>query len=398
MRIAIACVGIGLALASAAAQRSPLKSGPWKRHVIDSSSRGADGVRMADINGDGRADIVTGWEEGGVIRVYLNPGAANARQEWPAVTVGRVESPEDAVFFDVDGDGVLDVVSSCEGRQRSMFVHWAPRRKESLLNPEAWRTEPLPAARNAMRWMFAVPLQVDGRGGVDLVAGGRDAGAQLGWFEAAANPRRLADWKWHPLIEAGWIMSIVPLDMDGDGDTDILVSDRKGGGRGVFWLERPNKTAELTRRWRRHDIGALGQEVMFLSTADLDGDGLLDVLTAVKPRFIYFHRRLDGSGLRWNESRIPFPETAGTAKAVRAGDIDGDGQLDLVFTCEAAPGDKVAVMWLSRSGAVDISGAQGTKYDLLELVDLDADGDLDVLTCEETDGLGVIWYENPAKP
>ena len=36
----------------------------WKRHVIDDSSRGADGTRLADINGDGLPDIATGWEQG----------------------------------------------------------------------------------------------------------------------------------------------------------------------------------------------------------------------------------------------------------------------------------------------------------------------------------------------
>src|SRR5262245_63756965 len=83
---------------------------PWPRHAIDSSSRGADGVRLADVNGDRRLDISTGWEEGGVIRVYRNPGPAAVRDAWPAVTVGRVRSPEDAVFVDLDGDGAMDVV------------------------------------------------------------------------------------------------------------------------------------------------------------------------------------------------------------------------------------------------------------------------------------------------
>ena len=45
----------------------------------------------------------------------------------------------------------------------------------------------------------------------------------------------------------------------------------------------------------------------------------------------------------------------------------------------------------------EISGRKGVKFDRLELVDLDADGDLDVLTCEERDNLGVIWYENPTR-
>ena len=44
-----------------------------------------------------------------------------------------------------------------------------------------------------------------------------------------------------------------------------------------------------------------------------------------------------------------------------------------------------------------ISGPQGVKFDLVQLIDLDDDGDLDVLTCEETDNLGVIWYENPLR-
>ena len=49
--------------------------------------------------------------------------------------------------------------------------------------------------------------------------------------------------------------------------------------------------------------------------------------------------------------------------------------------------------WAAR----DISGPEeGIKFDLIQLIDLDGDGDLDVLTCEERDNLGVIWYENPA--
>jgi hypothetical protein len=60
----------------------PAVAEPWRRHVIDDSSRGADGVRLADVNGDGHQDICTGWEEGGVVRLYLNPGPERSRQKW----------------------------------------------------------------------------------------------------------------------------------------------------------------------------------------------------------------------------------------------------------------------------------------------------------------------------
>ncbi len=46
----------------------------WKRHVVDSSFSGADGVKMADVNDDSLMDITTGWEEGGYTKVYLHPG------------------------------------------------------------------------------------------------------------------------------------------------------------------------------------------------------------------------------------------------------------------------------------------------------------------------------------
>lgn len=45
-----------------------------------------------------------------------------------------------------------------------------------------------------------------------------------------------------------------------------------------------------------------------------------------------------------------------------------------------------------------VSGKEiGEKFDRIELLDLDGDGDPDLLTCEERENLGVIWYENPSR-
>ena len=76
-----------------------------------------------------------------------------------------------------------------------------------------------------------------------------------------------------------------------------------------------------------------------------------------------------------------------------------------MFSCENAK-DKSGVMWLSYRHSVtdkvwdahEVSGRVGTKFDIVVLRDLDADGDLDVITCEERENLGVIWYENPTRP
>ena len=96
---------------------------PWTMHTIDNGSEGADGVRLADMNGDGLPDIATGWEEGGSIRVYLNPGTEKAKAPWPQIVVGSVGSPEDAVMGDMDGDGAVDVVSCSEGKTEQIWFH-----------------------------------------------------------------------------------------------------------------------------------------------------------------------------------------------------------------------------------------------------------------------------------
>ena len=63
---------VALLLVAGAAPADPA----WERHTIDSSSRGADGVRLADANGDGLLDITTGWEEGRPGARLLQPRAA----------------------------------------------------------------------------------------------------------------------------------------------------------------------------------------------------------------------------------------------------------------------------------------------------------------------------------
>ena len=373
---------------------------PWQRHTIDDSFRGADGTRLADVNGDGRPDIVTGWEEGGVTRVYLHPGSERVREKWPAVTVGVAKSVEDAVFIDIDRDGAMDVVSSCEGKRQAMLVHWAPSDPGDYLRAEAWRTEEIPAAKDRFRWMFATPMHVRDR--TVLLAGGKNQGSELGWWKIpSGNPRELGEWNWRRLRPMGWLMSLQVADMNGDGRRDIVFTDRKGDRTGAYWMENPGN---MDGRWREHAIGATGREAMFLRRVDLDGDGLEDVLVATRPAEITFCRRLSANGLEWRSHAIPIPAGCGQAKAPHAADLDGDGRMEIVFTTEHAERKQGVCRLVPRGDATGgewelrpISGVDGIKHDLVELLDLDEDGDLDVLTCEERRNLGVIWYENPKR-
>ncbi len=386
----------------------------WALRVIDDTSEGADGVKLADIDGDGRLDIVTGWEEGNEIRLYLQPEPSRVRDPWPRVTVGRVNSPEDAFYFDANGNGRLDVISCCEGRERTMFVHLAPPENEKLLVEEAWRTVPLRESVQATSWMFGIPFpgswqsceQPDTTEQVTrILCGSKNPRGRLGYFEFA-NAEQVSEAVWTHIRDAAWIMSLEWCDIDGDGLLDLVFSDRMGEQRGC-WVRRNPGTGASPAEWPEFPIGGQGREVMFLTTCDLNGNGLPDVLCPDRGAgFLVCVNESQPGEIRFRTLEIPRPPETGTGKCIAAGDINRDGQLDFVITCEHAQG-KHGAYWLQCEPLKDpaaytlhpISGKErGVKYDLIELIDLNGDGWLDVLTCEERDNLGVIWYENPARP
>lgn len=428
----------------------------WERHVIDDELTGADGVRVADVNGDGFPDVATGWEESGEVRIYLHPGVARVKARWPRATVGVVQDPEDAFFADVDGDGVYDVISSTERQNQTVYVHWAPQDPDAYLQGQRWRTTPIQASRPGrwsdivsyicdsrigrflrvrvreigrcvlrhrhQRWMFGTWMREKGELPGLLFVGSKEHNATISMFQPARKKQDVGAWKVRPLARVGWTMSLLNIDIDEDGYEDILFSDRRGAdldgngveddgvissktlvlslSRGVYWLRNPNLGGGSSV-WPRHTVGGEGEEVMFLSYGDLDQDRHKDILAATKSGPILFFRGL-GKGV-FQRSEIRKPRNTGTGKGVAIGDIDLDGKLDLVYSTESATGFRQGVVWIENPGhwdleeptTHDISGMEGSKFDRIELLDLDGDGDLDVLTTEEGYGLGVIWYENP---
>ncbi len=362
---------------------------------------GADGVRVADVNGDGRPDLTTGWEQGGAVRIAFHPGFADVQQPWPAVTVGTVPGVEDAAFADLDGDDSIDVISCAEGKVNSVFVHWGPSPTD-YARAAAWTTKAFPASAKR-RWMFALPMDVNQDGKLDIVIGSKKSNAMVGWLEQPEEARNLKAWRLHEMCPAGWIMSLRNLDVDGDGDEDVILSDRYEKGQGIFWLENPGSEnpSKLRQPWPRHMIGGEGRQVMFLTTGDLNLDGKSDVVCATLEGDLLLFLRAESG---WKESVIPLPFGLTAGKGVGIADIDGDGRPDLVTTSEAQreKADMVSVAWLrQRENGTwmehRISDEKGRKFDRIEMLDLDGDGDLDVVTCEEVHNLGVFWYENPTR-
>ena len=397
-------------------------SAQWTRHTLDDSLPGADGVRAADVNGDGWPDLVVAYEESGKVRAYLHPGAelAHDAAAWSRIDVGDAPDVEDAVFVDLDGDGRMDVVSACEGSTRQIRVHWAPSAPADYTDSARWTTQVILDDNRA--WMFTLPLQLDGQHGLDLVIGSKQmsgaAGAEVGWLQSPADPRS-GTWAYRKLSGAGWIMNLIAADLDGDGSLDILLSDRinNRGTRGVRWLENPGPDQVTTvSSWTSRLIGGADKESMFIAYGDLDGNGKREVVMVYKRSVSnnasglqWFTPPADMKSGSWQSHDVAWPSGTGTAKAVSIADTNLDGRVELVISCESAT-NKTGVFLLLPDAAMEnrnwamipVSDKAGIKFDLVPVLDLNGDGWPDILTTEESDnrggGLGLIWYENPAGP
>lgn len=367
-------------------------AGLWRIHSIDSRQRGADGVRLADVNGDGLPDIACGWEEARETRIYLHPGRDSVTGQWPQVVAGKSGGVEDAVFGDIDNDGAVDVISSSENQ--AIFLHWAPRADKKYLEQEAWQTQVLPCSRDVQNWMITVPFQIDGKNGIDLLAAGKSN--QVVWFEAPEEPRNLSRWRMHVITESGgWTMGLKAVDMDGDGDRDALLGIRNKHP-GVKWFENPGPGARQKRHWRTHKVGPQGTAMGFVEVSDLDGDGYLDVIApAMGTKAVMVYRGLNNCSTDWQRIEIELPQKRN--KGIAVGDIDLDGRDDLVVSQELAE-----IAWLSCEGQIGSGDwsyhkvATGGKFDDVQLYDVDSDGDIDIFTTDEG-GKQVVWCENPLK-
>ena len=375
-----------------------VKKEVWTRHIIDDGISGPDGVRIGDLNNDGLPDIVCGWEEAGVTKVYLNPGPKESKKRWPGVVVGKTPHVEDAFFVDLDQDGRLDVVACTELKGEEVFIFWGPKEDKDLLNPEAWSGGKVPALSGLGGWMYGVPMQLDGKNGPDLFLGSksRRGPRAMGWLACPENPRDLKAWKWHQLGKTHFLRSMVAEDMDYDGDLDVLINDDPDGKNpqgfnAFFWLENPGPE-KVTQKWKRHEINPSAG--LFFGVGDIDKDGLTDLAWSGK-KVVVLQSQKDGS---WKKKVVDAAPYILRSRGSHLRDFDGDGQLELV--CSGTPHH----IW-NFDGSLDpanwtltiITNSVGSKPDRNETFDVDGDGDFDLITCEENHqkiGLGLFWHEN----
>ena len=194
---------------------------------------------------------------------------------------------------------------------------------------------------------------------------------------------------------ADWAADVYPADLDGDGDLDVL-SALRGNGK-ITWYENLDGRGNFGGQ----RVVATIQDLAITSpttvyAADLDGDGDLDVLGGAGGRndMIAWYENLDGNGNFGSQKLITT--FADFPRWIRAADLDGDGDMDVL---SASDDSKVA--WYENLDGQGLFGQQkvvatGPSYGAMsvEAADLDGDGDLDILAGWVGSHYEVSWYEN----
>ncbi len=187
--------------------------------------------------------------------------------------------------------------------------------------------------------------------------------------------------------------SIYSADLDGDGDQDVLSTsyfDNK-----IAWYENTDGKGNFGTQ---QVITTSADKAQSVYSADLDGDGDQDVLSAsYEDDKIAWYENTDGNGTFGTQQVITT--SADGAYSVYSADIDGDGDQDVLSA--SLWGNKIA--WYENTDGNGNFGAQqviSTSVDgpqSVYSVDLDGDGDKDVLSASFHDDK-IAWYENSPAP
>ena len=354
----------------------------WATRVIGPAD-GPVSFAAADVDRDGDQDFFCAERFGDLVSWYENvPGTGLAWTEHGVEQSALTDGATSVFAVDLDDDGDVDAVSA------AMFDDVVLWHENAAGDGSSWTTAIVASAGTGIdepRAVFALDLDEDGD--VDVLSASSQS-SQVVWHEQIPDTGG-PTWAHHGI--SGGAHAVAAGDFDGDGDPDaISVSFNPDL---VVWHEN-TATGIAGKLCSEHGITSGANGAAALQAADLDGDGDLDAVcaAAVENRVLWYESTAS-DGTSWTEHVVHSPADGVTS--VTTGDVDGDGDLDVLAAVE----DEDRIEWyenLTGAGSSWVAhtifvGANGAAS--VAAADVDGDGDLDALSASRIDGR-VFWYEN----
>ncbi len=343
---------------------------------------GPEGVALGDLNGDARPDVVVAnadrFDLGDTLSVLLHNGLDGADAGFlPKTDYFAGQAVAKLALGDLDGDGDLDVVV---GRETGAL---RDRGEAVLLNDGSGGLgaptfhDALPSA--GLRDGAPSLADFDGDGDLDIVGAGATNGVPS-FGQVGILPNR-GDATFGPPIElrlADWTFSVdstAVADLNGDGIPDIVASTPSGRALDGFNV----LLSDGVGSFRPAAFRTAAKQTRDLELVDADGDGLPDVVTVAQDSAAVTVHVNPGDGVFPQPTRYDVGTLTGLATLMHGNetaDLDGDGDLDVV-TVDSD------VRVLRNRGDATFDAAELVSLPIgggsVRLPDLDGDGDPDIL-------------------
>jgi hypothetical protein len=309
-----------------------------------------------ELSGDGRPDYIVVGFPGEALRIYENPGTTGAH--WPQWEAAKSIANESPMYVDLSGDGRPELLCGSDpnkgiaGRKEEHWVGWFEPR--GWKEPWAWRPVAGPESPGGQRFSHGIGRgDVNGDGRTDILIA-------RGWYEAPADSSQVP-WLLHAFpdgIRDRPSAQMYVLDIDGDEDGDVLASSAHD--LGIWWYEQV-RGADGAIGWKDHSVFAetLPEPEWFTQThslvvADINGDGLQDFVTG-KRWFAHQGHDRDGRNpivpIYWFELRREGSGPRGGAARWVAHLIDDNCGVGTQFVVDDVNGDgKLDVVVSNKKG------------------------------------------------